>query len=111
MYCQFSGVRRPSATTMFGGGAKSCALLPTGVLKCWGLNSSGELGDGTTTNRLTPVPVSGLSGVQAVAAGDAHSCALLTNGTAKCWGANGYGQLGDATTARRLTPVTVNRFT
>ena len=63
-----------------------------------GQNSYGQLGDGTTTERHTPVAVSGLSNAVAIAAGDCHTCALLSDGTARCWGDNDYGQLGDGTT-------------
>jgi len=72
-----------------------------------GRNWYGELGDGTTTQRLSPVNVSGLSGAVALAAGYAHTCALLANGTARCWGRNLDGQLGDGTTTDRHTPVSV----
>ncbi|MBX3313773.1 MAG: hypothetical protein KF906_05575 [Actinobacteria bacterium] len=92
-----------------GGGGHSCALLTNGTAKCWGNNGSGQLGDGTTTNRLTPTTVTGLTGATAITPGGGHSCALLTNGTAKCWGNNVDGQLGDGTTTNRLTPVTVLR--
>jgi hypothetical protein len=69
------------------------------------LNSSGQLGDGTTTNRSTPVSVSGLTGAVAISAGINHTCAVLNDGTAKCWGLNSSGQLGDGTTTNRSTPV------
>ena len=83
--------------------------MNTGAVKCWGANSSGQLGDGTTTDRVAPTPVSGLSSnVAAVSGGISHTCAVTTAGGATCWGANYYGQLGDATTADRLTQTPVS---
>ena len=73
----------------------------------WGDNFSGQLGDGTTTNRLTPVAVTGLGNVTAIAGGSDHSLALLADGTVMAWGHNEQGQLGDGTTTQRLTPVAV----
>jgi alpha-tubulin suppressor-like RCC1 family protein len=100
-----AGVSQVSAG--FGG----CALVMLGGLKtdvmCWGDNSSGELGDNTTTDRTKPVKVKGLSNVVAVTTGGRHACALVRNGGAKCWGANGHGQLGDGTTTESHTPVAV----
>ena len=97
-------------TAITAGGAHSCALTNAGGVKCWGSNHFGELGDGTTTRRLTPTAVSGLaSGAAAIAAGgEAHGCALMTAGGVKCWGYNGYGQLGDGTRADRRSAVDVS---
>jgi len=96
-----------SAIAAGSGSFHTCALI-VGSAKCWGDNSGGQLGDGSTTPSLTPIQVSGLtSGVIGVAVGNSHTCALITGGSVKCWGTNSTGQLGDGSIAPHLTPAAV----
>jgi hypothetical protein len=90
------------------GTGHGCVVLTTGRVKCWGLNDHGQLGDGTKTDRPSPVDVVGLRGATAVATGGFHSCAVLGSGAVKCWG--GPGALGDGATVERLRPVSVVDF-
>ncbi len=81
---------------------------PPGTVWSWGQNTYGQLGDGTTSNRLLPVQTIGLSNVTAMAATSAGSAfGLSSNGTILAWGYNGYGQLGDGTKTNRLSPTQV----
>jgi alpha-tubulin suppressor-like RCC1 family protein/uncharacterized membrane protein YgcG len=98
--------------TIAAGDYHTCALLAGGSIDCWGLNASGQLGDGTTEIRRTPVAVSGITNAIAITAGDYHTCALLAGGSIDCWGDNNNGQLGDGTTEYyRVTPVAVSGIT
>ncbi|HYE86931.1 MAG TPA: carboxypeptidase regulatory-like domain-containing protein, partial [Vicinamibacterales bacterium] len=81
------------------------ALTRAGVLYGWGSASNG-VGDGTSSNRSTPVVIA-LDNVVQVAAGTSHSGAVLANGDAYTWGSNGNGQLGDGSTANSLVPKLV----
>lgn len=79
----------------------SYALLNDGTVRSWGGNLWGQLGNGTHgESSPTPAPVTGLTGVTAVAAGGAHVMALLSNGTVATWGANTFGELGNGTTLK-----------
>jgi alpha-tubulin suppressor-like RCC1 family protein len=73
----------------------TCAVLSSGGLKCWGINTYGQLADWTKISRSVPVdsPWFG-GGVADVAAGRGHTCVRTTAGWAKCWGNNEYGQMG-----------------
>jgi alpha-tubulin suppressor-like RCC1 family protein len=90
----------------------TCALTTSGNARCWGRNGAGRLGDGTTTNRSTPVNVTGTTGtIDSVSTGIDHTCALTTSGGVKCWGDNFAGRIGDGTTTNRSTPVNVTGLT
>ncbi len=79
-----------------------------GVLWSWGRNDEGELGDGTTTSRPAPAPVSGLSDLRHVSAGFLHTLAVDADGRLWAWGDNSFGQIGDGSTSTRTQPVQVS---
>jgi alpha-tubulin suppressor-like RCC1 family protein len=82
----------------------TCARLLDHTVKCWGRNQEGEIGDGTTEDRLIPTPVLGLSGVISLAASDLTGCAILAPGQSYCWGYNGGGEIGDGTSTDAHAP-------
>ena len=89
-----SGLSAP-AVAIAAGAAHACAILNTGAVKCWGANTYGQLGDGSTTDRLVPANVSGLgAGIQKVATKGHATCVLTNAGGVKCWGRNDYTELG-----------------
>lgn len=85
-----------NVTSIAAGNLHTCALLQDTTVKCWGWNSNGQLGNGSTSSESTPVTVDSLNNIIALAAGNEHTCALLASGGVKCWGSNSDGQLGRA---------------
>jgi alpha-tubulin suppressor-like RCC1 family protein len=89
------------------GGYHTCGIATNGTAYCWGRNTAGALGDGTTTDRLAPVPVSGGLTFTSIDAGLDFTCALTASGAAYCWGVNNLGQLGVGNTTSQLAPTAV----
>jgi alpha-tubulin suppressor-like RCC1 family protein len=98
---------KATGTGLSAGVDHSLSIRSGGEVWTWGVNSQGQLGDGTTIDRTAPVQVKGLSSITAVSAGGWHSLALRSDGTVWAWGRNNEGQVGDATFINRSTPVRV----
>jgi hypothetical protein len=94
-------------TLIVSGLGHSCMTYNNGQVICWGLNGSGQLGDGTTIDKTEPVYVKDLTGVMNLTAGSKHTCALNADGEIWCWGENSSGQLGNGSTANSSSPVKV----
>jgi alpha-tubulin suppressor-like RCC1 family protein len=90
-----------------GGYTHSCGVTNDNRAYCWGFNDRGQLGDGTHTSRLTPVPIGGALRFRQIAAGNQHTCAVTTDFRAYCWGQGADGELGNGTVTDRSTPVPV----
>jgi alpha-tubulin suppressor-like RCC1 family protein len=110
------GARPPLATTattalafyqVSAGWEHNCGVSTDNRAYCWGGNSTGELGDGTTDFRVKPVPVIGGLRFRQISSGYSSTCGVTTDYRAYCWGQNNAGQLGDGTSINRLTPVAV----
>ena len=99
-----------NAVAIAAGNKHTCVLLVGGTVRCWGTNQDGQIGNGSSlSNFLTPVAVSGLSNVIAIAAGAFHNCALIADGTARCWGRDTHAQLGQGSAhLLHRTPVPVS---
>jgi alpha-tubulin suppressor-like RCC1 family protein len=82
----------------------TCAVLSTGMVRCWGSNASGQLGNGTMTSASMPTAVPGLTDAGGVFALSASTCAIRRSGDVVCWGANDAGQLADGTTTNHTMP-------
>ncbi|HEX4632398.1 MAG TPA: hypothetical protein VH163_01105, partial [Gemmatimonadales bacterium] len=89
------------------GNGYTCGVTSAGAAYCWGGNGAGELGDGTTTTRTSPVAVSGGLSFAAVSADNGYTCGVTPGGAAYCWGGNFFGALGDGTTVDKTSPVAV----
>lgn len=85
----------------------TCALTPAGRAYCWGSGEGGKLGNGSTSDRHTPMAVSGNQKFVVISAGGTHTCALTEEGEAWCWGAGDKGQLGTGSTEGSNKPVKV----
>ena len=85
----------------------TAALKADGTVWTWGANASGQLGDGTTTDRASPVQVTGLRDVVGIASGGTHALALKRDGTVWAWGSPSFGGIGDATTRGHALPIQV----
>jgi len=107
----FIVLRADSVNQLLVGGFNSSVILNDGTFKGWGCNSNGELGDGTTNNRLTPTIIPGLINAIIIVKGYEHTLAVMNNGTVKAWGMNDFGQLGNGDTLDKSTPITIAGLT
>jgi alpha-tubulin suppressor-like RCC1 family protein len=104
------GVSGATAVAGDENGGGFCAVLSTGHVKCWGNNTYGELGNGTTTTSTVAVAVKNISTATAVFGSDHGFCALLSTSHVDCWGYGGTGQLGDGSFANSDMPVAVRNI-
>ena len=94
--------------TITAGAEFACGLAASGTAYCWGRNQYGQLGDGTTTNRVVPTPVAGGIIFTQISAGGTHVCGLTPSRFTYCWGVNDHGQLGTGDVTTHPTPTLVS---
>lgn len=102
-----------TAISISAGNRHTCAVLDNGAVSCWGHGGVGQLGNGGTSDRLSPTLTSSLgTGVVAteVTTAASHSCALHSTGSVSCWGFGGYGQIGNSANQQRTTPTLTSSF-
>lgn len=87
------------------GGYSSCVIFANRSAACWGDNTHGALGDGTTKDRLYPGPVEGLTAISSMDQAEYVGCASLADKSLWCWGDNDSGQLADASKIDQPAPV------
>ncbi len=103
----FRWVTTNSANISFKWQSATCGVSGGGRVYCWGSNLHGQLGDGSHTQRTTPVAVKGGLSFTQVNTGGGHTCGVTSSNLVYCWGYNGRGQLGDGTLTERTTPRAV----
>jgi alpha-tubulin suppressor-like RCC1 family protein len=90
------------------GNTHTCGIISNGSAMCWGLGTSGQLGNGPGTTSNNSVYVNTTNTFVAISAGNTHTCGIIPNGSAMCWGAGTQGQLGYGGTTQQNNPVYVN---